>query len=147
MPTIDGLEKTIDARFEQLTELLSLTTEQETAIQSGHMNELMRILGVKQRLIEQFVELSGQFKRDFDTFSTAPKVSDAYRQRNEACNAMHRELLARESACQQNLSASRQEIAEQLQRGEGARRAVAGYGQSAIRPPHQGGGLDLSSDA
>lgn len=147
MPTIEELEKTIDRRHEQLTRLLALTGQQEAAIDSGHMNELMRVLSEKQRLIEQFASLSDQFKRDYDLCASPPEVSGIHRQRNEVCNTMHQELLTREAACQENLTASRNEISEQLTRSEGARRAAAGYGQSGTRPRPQGGGLDLSSDA
>ncbi|EMI43393.1 flagellar export chaperone FlgN [Rhodopirellula sp. SWK7] len=146
MATIAELEQTIDTRHQQLTVLLELTTQQEATIEQGHMNELMRILGVKQRLIEEFVSLSDQFKRDFDSFATRPSFSDVYRERNEACNSMHQELLAREAKCQETLTTSRDEIGEQLVRGDGARRAAAGYGGST-KPRPQGGGLDLSSDA
>ncbi|MFG0289933.1 MAG: flagellar export chaperone FlgN [Rhodopirellula sp. JB044] len=145
MPTIAEFEQTIDTRYEQLSQLLDLTTQQEAAIEQGHMNELMRLLGVKQRLIERFVTTSDQFKREFDSFETRPTVSQAHRERNQACNTMHQELLAREAKCQETLTTSRNEIGEQLMRGEGARRAVAGYQQTSTPRP-QGGGLDLSSD-
>jgi len=147
MPTIADLEQTIDTRYTQLEQLLDLTTQQESAIEQGHMNELMRVLGEKQRLIEQFVAMSDQFKRDYDAFASPPKVSDEHRAKNQAGDQMHRELLTRETACQEQLTVNRSDIAEQLTRGEGARRAAAGYGKSAAPPRPQGGGLDLSSDA
>ncbi|MCM2371772.1 flagellar export chaperone FlgN [Aporhodopirellula aestuarii] len=147
MPTIAELEQTIETRHQQLTQLLDLTTQQEASIEEGHMNELMRLLGVKQRLIEQFVKLSNQLKEDYDGFATKPQVSDAHRELNAACNTMHQQLLAREAKCQEALTANRDELGETLARGEGARRAAAGYGRVGNMPRPQGGGLDLSSDA
>lgn len=147
MPTIEDLQQLIDLRYEQLTLLLDLTTQQETAIAGTHMNELMRILGEKQRLIESFVQISNQLKTDRESFAQTPAISDDHRARNEQCNEMHRELLQREEACQATLETSRDEIAQELARGEGAKRAAAGYGQTNKQSRPQGGGLDLSSDA
>lgn len=147
MPTIEDLEKLIDLRYDQLKLLLDLTTQQETAIAGTHMNELMRILGEKQRLIESFVQISNQLKTDRDSFSSVPAISEEHRARNEQCNEMHRELLQREAACQATLEISRDEVAQELTRGDGAKRAAAGYGQSSQPTRPQGGGLDLSSDA
>lgn len=147
MATIEDLEKLIDLRYEQLTRLLDLTTQQEAAIAGTHMNELMRILGEKQRLIESFVQISNQLKVDRESFSQVPEISEDYRGRNEQCHEMHRELMQREEACQASLETSRDEVAQELTRGDGAKRAAAGYGKSIQQARPQGGGLDLSSDA
>jgi hypothetical protein len=146
MATITELEATIDTRHAQLTRLLELTAEQEVAIAHSHMNELMRVLADKQRLIEQFVALSDRFLRDYESFPTRPQVSSVHRVKNEECNTMHRELMAREAACQETLTTNRDQIGEELARGEGARRAADGYGKTAGKSRPQGGGLDLSSD-
>lgn len=143
MPTTEDLEHRIDERFEQLTLLLTLTTQQETAIAGGHMNELMRILSEKQRLLETFVRTSEQLKSDREKFTHKPDLSDPHRSRHEQCDTMHQELMRREAASQSKLEQSRDEIAIELTRGEGAKRAASGYGQ-ANRPA--GGGLDLSSE-
>ena len=117
MATIENLEKLIDLRFEQLSRLLDLTTQQEAAIEGAHMNELMRILGEKQRLIESFVQISNQLKVDRDSFSQVPSISEEHRTRNEQCNEMHGELMRREEACQATLETSRDEMAQELARG------------------------------
>ncbi|SMP74137.1 FlgN protein [Neorhodopirellula lusitana] len=144
MPTIEDLEANIDLRHQQVTQLLELTGQQEAAIEGGHMNELMRLLSVKQRLIEAFVQASNQFKADFETFAERPSVSAVHRQKNEHCNTLHAELMQREAACQSKLESSRDEIASDLVRGEGAKRAAAGYGQMGSQSRPRGGGLDLS---
>jgi len=146
MVSIEDLERGIDQRHEQLTALLNMTDRQETAIASGHMNELMSVLSEKQRAVEAFVKTTSQLKEDRDTFADRPAISDAHRARNDECSQMHEQLLQREAACQSALEASRDEIAGELARGEGARRAAAGYGQAARPDRVQGGGLDLSSD-
>jgi DNA gyrase/topoisomerase IV subunit A len=147
MPTVDDLQNLIDLRHQQLTLLLELTSQQETAISDAHMNELMRILGEKQRVIESFVQTSKQLKADRETFAQSPAISETHRSRNEECNQMHRQLLQREEACQGSLEASRDEVAQELTRGDGAKRAAAGYDQVSQPSRPQGGGLDLSSDA
>jgi len=146
MASTEDLERGIDLRHEQLTSLLALTDRQETAIASGHMNELMSVLSEKQRAVEAFAKTSETLKQDRDTFADRPPISDVHRARNQACLKMHEELLQREAACQTALESSRDEIAGELARGEGARRAAAGYGQAARPDRGQGGGLDLSSD-
>ncbi|TWT96551.1 flagellar biosynthesis protein FlgN [Neorhodopirellula pilleata] len=146
MASIEDLQRGIDLRHEQLTTLLQLTDRQETAIASGHMNELMSVLGEKQRAVEAFVKTSETLKLDRDTFADRPAISDAHRARNDECLRMHEELLRREAACQSALETSRDEIAGELARGEGARRAAAGYGQANRPDRGQGGGLDLSND-
>ncbi len=146
MATITELEANIDTRHAQLMQLLELTAQQEFAIEHSHMNELMRVLSVKQRLIEQFVADSDRFRGDYESFAVPPQVSGVHRVKNEDCNTMHRELMAREAACQETLTTNRNQIGEELARGEGARRAADGYGKTAGKSRPQGGGLDLSSD-
>lgn len=144
LPTIADLEATIDRRFQLLQLLLELTVQQEAAIAQNHMNELMRVLGQKQRMVEDLVRASEKLKADRDQFSTRPKVSDEHRQRNEACEELHRELMTREEASERLLTHSRDEITDQLQQNDGARRAARGYGQSNQSHPSGGGTLDLS---
>lgn len=147
MPTLDDLRVTIDQRYEQIHLLLNLTAEQETAIENGHMNELMRILGEKQRLIEHFVASSKKLQTDRESFTGELDLPESYRVKHEQTAVSHAELLRREAACQASLESSREKIAEELGRGESARRAAAGYRQPDRQNPSRGGGLDLSNDA
>lgn len=142
---VDALVK---QRHEFLRELLEATTQQELAIENGHMNELMQILATKQRLVESFAKASEQLRSVRQRLPNTNSVSDSTRQLNLRCNEMHEELLRREEDCQERLTRSRDEIAQEIAKGDGARRAVSGYNQ-AMRSgqERQGGGLDLSSDA
>ena len=141
---IEEMERVIDLRHQQLSTLLDLTVEQEAAIQDGHMNELMRILGDKQRIIEAFAQASKELTIKRNKYAERPNISQPHRDKNEQCNLMHAELLEREAACQSTLKTSRDEIASELTRGEGAKRAASGYGQVSAQTRPQGGGLDLS---
>lgn len=142
---MNELERIIAARHEQLAGLLALTVEQEAAITHAHMNELMRVLEKKQRRTQPFVELSQRLKRSFELLGGSAAVTEPYRLMNEQCNAMHRELIDRETACEQTLAAVRGEIREDSGHADEGHRAAVGYRPS--RPElRRGDRLDLSSD-
>ncbi|PHQ31443.1 hypothetical protein CEE69_31040 [Rhodopirellula bahusiensis] len=140
----EDMEATIDRRFELLQLLLELTVQQEAAITDGHMNELMRVLSQKQRAVEQLVQASEQLKNERTQLGDSYRVSEEHRQRNAACDEMHRELLVREKASEEMLSNNRDDVASQLQQQDGARRAAKGYGQASRDASSGGGTLDLS---
>ncbi len=142
---MNELEKIIAERREQLAGLLALTSQQEAAVAHAHMNELMRVLEEKQKLTAPLVALSQKLKRTFDSLAFPPEVSAPYRLQHEECNAMHRELIARENACEKSLAAVRGEISERAVHGDEARRAATGYSRSRTELP-RGNQLDLSSD-
>ncbi|MCC9644820.1 hypothetical protein LOC71_21300 [Rhodopirellula sp. JC740] len=138
------MEAAIDRRFELLQLLLELTQRQEAAISQGHMNELMSVLGQKQVAVEQLVQSANELKRQRAEAGEGYTVSDAYRQRSEQCDEMHRELMVREQASEKMLTETREEVAEQLQQSDGSRRAAQGYGQVGRSPSAGGSTLDLS---
>lgn len=142
---MNELERIIAERHEQFAGLLALTVEQEAAITHAHMNELMRVLEEKQRRTQIFVELSQRLRRSFELLGASAAVTEPYRLMNEQCNAMHRELIARERACEQAFAPVRREIREDSVHADKGRRAAVGYNPS--RPELlRGDRLDLSSD-
>lgn len=141
----EQLETLIDQRWSVLDALMQATTRQETAIEAGHMSELMAVLTQKQRLVEQFATLSQTLRVTREACEGSPPISDDHRARHEQCHQAHQELLAREKACEDRLTSSRDAIAQELAQTNNTRRAASGYGN--VQTPATGGqSLDLSSD-
>ncbi|MEM9368053.1 MAG: flagellar export chaperone FlgN [Planctomycetota bacterium] len=147
MTSIELMEQLIDDRFELLSELMTLTSGQHSAIQEGHMNELMRVLGRKQRLIQSLVEKSKELTSAREATPASDSVSPSHRARHRRCEEMHADLLRLEANSQTSLEASRDALNEKMTRTEGSRHAVNRYHQ-APTPDHQstGGSLDLTSN-
>lgn len=146
MNSIELMEQLIDERFELLTELMALTTGQQSAIQEGHMNELMRVLGRKQRLIQTLVEKSQELSSARAETPESESVSTAHRARHRRCEEMHADLMRLEADSQSSLETSRDALSQKMTQTEGSRHAVNRYHQAPLPSNHtSGGSLDLTS--
>lgn len=141
------LEQLIDERFELLTQLLELSASQRAAATEGHMNELMRVLGRKQRLVESLVRASTSLKETREKLDVAVSVSPLHRGRHRQCEVMHDDLIRLESASEMQLHASRERIESDIRQNDSSRRAVEHYENSTSPKSRESGGsmLDLSS--
>lgn len=118
---MNELEATIETRHGQLVKLLELTARQSVAITQGPMSELLPVLAEKSRLTTSFVTLSQQLKRHIESSSSPPEISTRHRVQHEQCNVMHRELMARETACEASLADVRGRLGETLTGWDSAR--------------------------
>ena len=145
-----ALAELIQQRWEALRELLDISQLQIDAIQSGQMNDLMRVLSDKQRPLHALVGIAEQMQQAVDDDPEArvwesQATREACRQQQEACEAMHLELLAIEAECEATLNSNRQELQERLAKVDSGWQAASGYAYQSTSPT-SGGKLDLSSD-
>lgn len=150
------LVQLIDARFELLSRLITLSRQQRQAIEENQMTELMRVLSDKQKLIEMLAKVSRQLspasKDDPQQRRwSSEEARQQCRERQEACEQMHVELLAMEAECESGLTSRRGDIEDQLMRLSGADQATKSYSQAGVANGHsvsgaKGARLDLSSD-
>lgn len=146
----DELTRLIDARFETLSELMSLGQCQVNAIDENRMSDLMRLLSDKQKPIARLTEIGRALAQAVDDDPNSrtwpsPAARQACKERQEQCDQMHLELLAIEADCESRLQTNRQAVEEKLTRFDSSRLAASRYGDSSARPD-RGGTLDLSSD-
>ncbi len=122
----------ITARLDAVLELLDLTADQSAAIAGDQMNELMRVLGVKQRLIERFVDLS----RSLAAMHVAGQLASLpqhVRRMHRAAETKHAELLAAEADCESVLVSRREGLTQELSHLAVAGRAAASYADTTKR--------------
>src|SRR6056297_2555919 len=130
--TGDELSALVDERLRLVEQLMELTQRQVAAIAAGHMSELMTILAAKQSPLTRLSQLSKQLSAQVGA-QVPPRTwaSQADRQR---CRETHRrceqkllDLIAQEKACEQDLSAGKALIQQELDRTHDTGRALRSY--------------------
>lgn len=140
------LAELMNQRWSTLRELLEISDRQMTAIESGQMTELMRLLSEKQTPLNRLAEIAELIRDAADDDPEArlwdsPDSRNRCRQQQEECEQMHLELLAIEAECETALKKSRDTIQQNLEQVDSARQAANTYQTAA---PTAGSRLDLS---
>ncbi len=158
-PAFNGLKMTMTttaAQFadllrhqaETLAELIAIGEQQQAAIDSGRMTELISILSAKQPVLEQLEQTRQklhQARIDVKIASFWP--DEAFRQRcqtlRDAATEGFQTLLRIEGECERSMGQARDAIRDRLQALEGGQAAASAYQSHSITPPTSQ--LDLSS--
>jgi hypothetical protein len=149
---MDGKELSdlMGQRWNTLRELVDIGNRQITAIDTGRMSDLMRLLSEKQSPLNELAQIATRIRRAADDDPAQRRWESEQtrvlcRQQQEECEKMHLDLLAIEAQCEAALTKSRASIQQNIDRVDGGRQAATSYGDSR-KIPTSGGRLDLSSD-
>jgi flagellar biosynthesis/type III secretory pathway chaperone len=131
---MDGpeLAALIEDRYQALQRLHEVSSQQMDAITAGRMSQLMQLLADKQEPLHRLVALTQKIQAAVgEDPASRSWESDHQRQqcreRQEACERIHREIIALDGACEAALQTSRGTLQTQLDRLDSARSAANGY--------------------
>ncbi len=148
---LDLLEQ-LSRQLRLLDDLLALGNQQSAAIAQGRMSELMALLAEKQPLLAQLSENAGTLRELSDQLVREHAADDPYRvrcrQQKQLVDQAYAQLLEQEQHAEQQLTTSRDQVAERLAASTGSLQAATAYQRMAPQPGDSGAGgrLDLSSD-
>lgn len=142
------LAELIHKKHEVLKRLYELSERQQKMVQSGDIVPLMRVLSVKQTLLQALQQLDRQLDpfRDEDPEERlwpSDEAREQTRQVAASCESLRQRIMAMEKESEALLTQRRAATAEQLKQLNTARQAATAYAQSPPDGLHQ---LDLSSD-
>lgn len=144
----ETLAALVDRRHRYLTLMRDLGREQAALIEGGDMNQLLRVLAGKQRVM---LELE-QVERSLDPFRAqsdeerqwrSQELRDRCRRQIDECKSLLDEIVAQEKQSEKLLIRRRDQAAERL-----AGAHFANQAQAAYQSPHIGNvsQLDLASE-
>ena len=144
----DLLADLIRRKHECLIELRDLARQQDSLIHGDNMNQLLQLLGVKQRLLE----ILQQVERDLTPFREEDPDTRTWRssadrercaQQLHLCEALLAEIVQQEKQSETQLRLRRDETASQLQGFHSAHAARGAYTSCDVATS---GHLDLTSE-
>jgi hypothetical protein len=148
---MDGpeLAALIDDRYRTLQRLQQISSQQMDAISSGRMSQLMQLLSDKQEPLNRLAALAQQIRAAVgEDPESRIWESDLQRQqcreKQDACERIHRELFDLEGTCEAALRDSRVTLQQQLGRLDSVRAAANGYA-TRNEVSSRGATLDLTS--